>query len=72
VFFDALPGLGLHDATRQAWPRRERPTRKAPDYQLDHVLVSKGWATRVAVANEKPAFDTFSDHAPVRFTVAHD
>ncbi len=69
-FFDAIRRAGITDITFRDWNNEERPTRRNPDYQLDHVLASDAIAELVDVQDVQLIHDDFSDHAAITFHIA--
>jgi endonuclease/exonuclease/phosphatase family metal-dependent hydrolase len=68
-FFASVAELGLVDITWRDWNKRERHTRRDPDYQLDHVFASTAIASDVEADAIEVVHDDASDHAAITFLV---
>jgi endonuclease/exonuclease/phosphatase family metal-dependent hydrolase len=69
-FFSEIDRAGFTDVTFRDWHGSERPTRRDPDYQLDHVIASRAIAGQVRADDVELVHDGLSDHASVTFSLA--
>jgi endonuclease/exonuclease/phosphatase family metal-dependent hydrolase len=68
-FFKAIQEAGFIDITFRDWHNEERPTRRGPDYQLDHVFASGVIEGLVEADDVELVHDDLSDHAAITFTL---